>query len=88
MRLLFTPGRIGNLELSNRLVRSATAEHMADSDGRPRSQLKQLYQELARGGVGLIVTGHMFVHLSGRTQPEMTGIYSDALIPSLAEDDA
>lgn len=85
MSLLFTPARIGNLELPNRLVRSATAEYLVDADGRPRPQLKQLYQELARGGVGLIITGHMFVHASGRAHPEMAGIYSDALIPSLAE---
>jgi 2,4-dienoyl-CoA reductase-like NADH-dependent reductase (Old Yellow Enzyme family) len=85
MSLLFTPSRIGNLELSNRLVRSATAEYMVDSDGRPQPPLKRLYQELARGGVGLIVTGHMYVHPSGKTNPEMTGIYSDDLIPSLAE---
>jgi 2,4-dienoyl-CoA reductase-like NADH-dependent reductase (Old Yellow Enzyme family) len=83
--LLFTPARIGNLELPNRLVRSATAEYLVDSEGRPRPQLKQLYQELARGGVGLIITGHMFVHPSGRANPEMTGIYSDDLIPSLTE---
>jgi 2,4-dienoyl-CoA reductase-like NADH-dependent reductase (Old Yellow Enzyme family) len=85
MRLLFTPSRIGNLELPNRLVRSATAEHMADGDGQPQPQLKRLYQELARGGVGLIITGHMYVHPSGRAHPEMTGIYSDELTPSLAE---
>jgi 2,4-dienoyl-CoA reductase-like NADH-dependent reductase (Old Yellow Enzyme family) len=85
MSHLFTPGRIGNLELSNRLVRSATAEYMVDSQGRPKPSLKQLYQELARGGVGLIITGHMFVHPSGRAQSEMTGIYSDDLIPSLAD---
>jgi 2,4-dienoyl-CoA reductase-like NADH-dependent reductase (Old Yellow Enzyme family) len=85
MSLLFTPGRIGNLELPNRLVRSATAEYMVDSDGRPQPPLKQLYQELARGGVGLIITGHMYVHPSGKTSPEMTGIYADDLIPSLAE---
>jgi 2,4-dienoyl-CoA reductase-like NADH-dependent reductase (Old Yellow Enzyme family) len=85
MSLLFTSSSIGNLELPNRLVRSGTAEHMVDSDGQPRPPLKQLYQELARGGVGLIITGHMFVHRSGRAEPEMTGIYSDALIPSLTE---
>jgi len=85
MRLLFTPGRIGNLDLPNRLVRSATAEHMADSNGWPQPQLKRLYAELARGGVGLIITGHMYVHPSGRAQREMTGIYTDDLIPSLAE---
>lgn len=85
MDTLFSPTNIGSLALPNRLVRSATAERMADASGRPRPQLKQLYQELARGGVGLIITGHMYVHPSGRAHPEMTGIYSDELIPSLAE---
>jgi 2,4-dienoyl-CoA reductase-like NADH-dependent reductase (Old Yellow Enzyme family) len=85
MSLLFTSSHIGNLELPNRLVRSATAESLVDSHGRPLPALKHMYQDLARGGVGLIITGHMFVHPSGRADPEMTGIYSDELIPSLAE---
>jgi 2,4-dienoyl-CoA reductase-like NADH-dependent reductase (Old Yellow Enzyme family) len=73
------------LALPNRLIRSATAECLADADGRPRAGLKRLYQDLARGGVGLIITGHMYVHPSGKAHPEMTGIHSDELIPSLAE---
>jgi 2,4-dienoyl-CoA reductase-like NADH-dependent reductase (Old Yellow Enzyme family) len=85
MNTLFTPGKIGSLTLPNRLVRSATAERMADHSGRPRSQLSALYQELTRGGVGMIITGHMYVHPSGKAHPEMAGIYSDDLIPGLAE---
>lgn len=86
MSLLFTPGKIGSLNLPNRLVRSATAEHMADAgDGRPRRQLMDLYRELAKGGVGLIITGHMYIHPSGKAHSEMTGIYNDDLIPDLAE---
>jgi len=84
MTLLFEPARIGSLELPNRLVRSATAECMADPDGRPRPELQNLYRELALGGVGLIVSGHMYVHPSGKAHQEMTGIYSDELIPDLA----
>jgi 2,4-dienoyl-CoA reductase-like NADH-dependent reductase (Old Yellow Enzyme family) len=83
--LLFTPAKIGNLDLPNRLVRSATAESMADEDGRPRPQLANMYRNLALGGVGLIITGHMYVHPSGKCHPEMTGIYSDELIPDLAK---
>jgi 2,4-dienoyl-CoA reductase-like NADH-dependent reductase (Old Yellow Enzyme family) len=83
--MLFTPGTIGPLTLPNRLIRSATAEMMADVDGRPRPQLKEFYRELARGGVGLIITGHMYVHPSGKVHPEMTGVYSDELIPDLTE---
>ena len=83
--MLFTPAKIGTLALPNRLVRSATAEGLADAAGRPRPRLKQLYQELVRGGVGLIITGHMYVHSSGMAHPEMTGIHADDLIPGLAE---
>lgn len=85
MNQLFSPGQIGALALPNRLVRSATAERMADIDGQPRPQLKALFQELARGGVGLIITGHMYVHPSGKAHTEMTGVYSDDLLPGLAE---
>ncbi len=82
--MLFEPGRLGNLELPNRLVRSATAERMADDDGRPRPELRDLYRELAAGGVGLIITGHMYIDPSGKAHREMTGIHSDDLIPDLA----
>jgi len=83
--MIFAAGKIGTLSLPNRLVRSATAERMADADGRPTPQLLSLYQGLASGGVGLIITGHMYVHPSGKASPEMTGIHSDELIPALAE---
>ncbi len=85
MSALFEPARIGSLKLPNRLIRSATAERMAYADGRPRPELQDLYRELARGGVGLIISGHMFVHPSGKAHPEMTGIHSDCLIPDLSE---
>jgi 2,4-dienoyl-CoA reductase-like NADH-dependent reductase (Old Yellow Enzyme family) len=84
MSTLFDPIRIGSLELPNRIMRSATAERMADPDGRPRPELTELYRELAQGGVGLIVSGHMYVHSSGKAHPEMTGIHQDDLIPDLA----
>jgi len=84
MSMLFTPITIGALTLPNRIVRSATAERMADAEGRPQPQQAEMYRELVRGEVGLIVTGHMYVHPGGKAHPEMTGAYSDALIPDLA----
>jgi len=84
MSVIFRVGRIGRLELPNRLVRSATAERMANERGYPRLQLHQLYTQLAEGEVSLIITGHMYVHPSGKAHPEMTGIYEDAQIPPLA----
>ncbi|MFC1659907.1 NADH:flavin oxidoreductase [Gemmatimonadota bacterium] len=85
MTLLFSPHSIGSLETPNRLVRSATAERMADADGRPLPPLTKLYEDLVRGGVGLIITGHMYVHPSGKAHDEMTGVHTDDLIPDLAK---
>lgn len=82
--MLFDPIRIGKLSLRNRLVRSATAEMMSDEVGRPLPQMAELYRALARGGVGLLITGHMYVHASGKAHPGMAGVYSDDLIPGLA----
>jgi 2,4-dienoyl-CoA reductase-like NADH-dependent reductase (Old Yellow Enzyme family) len=52
MSELFEPTSIGTLEIPNRFVRSATAEHLGDEDGCPLPELKEMYVELAQGGVG------------------------------------
>jgi 2,4-dienoyl-CoA reductase-like NADH-dependent reductase (Old Yellow Enzyme family) len=83
MSILFEPGTIGKRELRNRLIRSATAEYMSDLEGRPEKPLADLYRELARGGVGLIITGHCFVHERGRCHLRMTGAHKDDLLPDL-----
>ena len=82
---LFTPAKIGTMLVPNRLIRSATVERMADVTGKPTDKMKALWAGLAEGGVGLIITGHMYVHPSGKASPEMAGIYSDSLVPALAE---
>lgn len=81
MSVLFEPASIGTLALPNRFVRSATAERLSDDEGKPLAELSELYRALAEGGVGLIVTGHAYVHPSGRCHAQMSGIYDDALIP-------
>ncbi len=79
---LFEPVTIGGLRLRNRLMRSATAERMADNaTGAPLPKLATLYRDLAEGGVGLIVTGHAYVMRTGKAHPEMAALDSDELIP-------
>jgi len=79
---LFEPKSIGTLELPNRFVRSATAERLADEVGSPLPQLGEMYAEMARGGVGLVISGHAYVHPSGKAHPGMSGVYADELIPA------
>jgi len=77
---LFEPGQIGTLTVANRFVRSATAEYLSDDKGAPLPELAEMYRALAEGGVGLIVTGHAFVHPSGRCRKQMCGIHDDAVV--------
>jgi 2,4-dienoyl-CoA reductase-like NADH-dependent reductase (Old Yellow Enzyme family) len=81
---LFLPGQIGALRLPNRLIRSATAERLADNDGLPGPALPSLYSRLVRGGVGLIVTGHAYIDRAGRCHHEMTAADRDEAVPALA----
>lgn len=84
MDKLFTPFTFGSLTIPNRLVRSATAERMAEPDGAIPQKMLDFYRRLAQGGVGLIITGHMFVHPTGKAHPEMTGVYDDILLDGLS----
>jgi 2,4-dienoyl-CoA reductase-like NADH-dependent reductase (Old Yellow Enzyme family) len=77
MTALFDPVVINGMVLPNRLMRSATWEGMCDPDGRPTQRLIDYYRQLARGGVGLIVTGYTFVSREGKQLPGTMGIHSD-----------
>ncbi|MGH2966638.1 MAG: NADH:flavin oxidoreductase [Solirubrobacterales bacterium] len=74
---LFDSGEIGRVRLSNRFVRSAVSETLADERGVIRlPAYRDFYERLAAGGCGLIFTGHCFVESQGRYAPGMTGMAS------------
>ena len=74
---LFQPGTIGNLEIRNRFVRSATGESLADENGFILDGFRDLHVTLARFGVGLLITGHIYVHRRGMHTTGMTGLDRD-----------
>lgn len=81
---LFEPGRIGPVEIRNRIVRAGTSEGMGDERGAVTDRLVVLYEEIARNRVGLMITGHLYVQGRGKYAAGQTGIDSDELIPGLA----
>lgn len=81
--VLFTPQKIGRLTISNRFVRSATHESLAEKDGRMSDRHLLLFRALAEGEVGLIITGHAFINRLGIASPGQTGIDEDARVESL-----
>lgn len=85
MGTMFEACMINGLQTSNRFVRSATWEGMATEDGKVTPKLIELMTELAKGGVGLIISSHAYVRPDGQAGPWQLGVYSDALIPGLRE---
>jgi 2,4-dienoyl-CoA reductase-like NADH-dependent reductase (Old Yellow Enzyme family) len=83
MNKLFESTSINGMQLSNRFVRSATWEGMAGDDGSVTDKLIEAMNDLASGGVGLIITSHAYVRPDGQAGPWQLGVYKDDLIPGL-----
>ncbi len=83
MSILFSKATIGNLELSNRLIRTASHEGLADSRGCPTQEQFEFYKSFVEGGIGMVITGYAGISQSGKSALyHMTMIDSDDLIPS------
>ena len=63
--MLFSPGRIGSLELPNRLVRSATWDPGVVLSRTMDDETVEIYRRVAAGGVGLIIAGDFSVVPAG-----------------------
>lgn len=80
MKNLFEKTNINNIEVKNRFVRAATWDEMAEDDGHINNAFIQRYEDLAKGGVGLILTGYTFISKDEKPNPGMSGIYDDSFI--------
>jgi 2,4-dienoyl-CoA reductase-like NADH-dependent reductase (Old Yellow Enzyme family) len=80
MSNLFEPTEISGMQLRNRFVRSATYEAMAQEDGGCSPGLVAYMNQLAEGGVGLIITSHAYVRPDGQAGARQIGIYKDDFI--------
>lgn len=79
---LFSPGRIGTLEIPNRMVMPAMVTCYAE--GHYVSQRLINYLEArARGGVGMIIQEFATVDPLGPIVPNQVGVYEDDCIPGL-----
>ena len=76
-RLLFEKTWIRSLELSNRTIRSSTWSGVGDRKGYVTDRALEFYGELAKGDIGLILTGYQYVMTNGQGLPYMLGNYDD-----------
>ena len=81
--LLFEKSWIRSLELSNRAIRSSTWSGVGDTKGYVTDRALEFYGELAKGDIGLILTGYQYVMTNGQGLPYMLGNYDDTQIEGL-----
>ena len=81
---LLSPGRIGTLELKNRIAVTAMGVSLSEDDGTVGERLIAYHQEQAKGGVGLIISGVAGVAWPvGAVALGQTAISDDRFIPDL-----
>jgi 2,4-dienoyl-CoA reductase-like NADH-dependent reductase (Old Yellow Enzyme family)/thioredoxin reductase len=83
LQRLFTPIKVGKLELKNRIIMPPMIERLA-THGAPNDAVKDFYVARARGGVALIVLTPGIVDIS-MASPIQLGIYDDSFIPGLKQ---
>jgi len=81
---LLSPGRIGALEIRNRIVMSPMGSNLAAASGHVGARLARYYEARAQGGVGLIIVGVGAVaHPLGVCIPNQVAISNDTFLPGL-----
>ncbi|MHA2009203.1 MAG: oxidoreductase [Candidatus Hodarchaeales archaeon] len=78
LETLFSPKNIGDVQIKNRIVRSATFMHIAEKYGYIGDRYLKVFEELARGGTGLIITGAVAVDPTGTGGPYQVCLYEDS----------
>lgn len=85
---IFSPGSIGGLDLPNRLIRSATWDPCILNTRQMTEEVLDLYQELALGGVGMIITGGFPVYRKRFPEEDVAEpfrIYADLRVNGLEQ---
>ena len=82
--MLFEATSINGMNLANRFVRSATWEGLADK-GCVTKKLTDMMVALAKGGVGLIISGFAFVRPDGQSLPGQMAVYANQFLPGMRD---
>lgn len=82
---VFEPGKIGKLEIKNRLIVSAMSSHLGNDDGTPNEEVTCYLEAKARGGWGLIFTEDLGVTVDAGCDPVVGSLWNDSQIPAWTE---
>ncbi len=76
---LFSPIKIGTIEISNRICFSANSTNFA-THGVINEQHIDYYEERAKGGCGLIILGELSIHPADRPYEQMIEAYDEKVV--------
>lgn len=80
---LLSPGRIGTLELRNRLIMAPMGEELGDENGEVSDDQAAYLEARAKGGMAVVMLGSVGVaHPVGCSNKRQTAISDDRFIPS------
>ncbi len=83
---LLAPGRIGALELKNRILMTPMGTNQERSDGRLGDAILDYYEARARGGVGLVIAGVAAITWpEGACNPNQAALSDDRFLPDWEE---
>lgn len=82
---LFQPGRIGKVEIRNRVVMTSLLTGLANKNGTVSEGLIAFYETRAQGGAGLIITEATQIVPGGCHNKFQLGAFEDSQISGLAE---
>jgi 2,4-dienoyl-CoA reductase-like NADH-dependent reductase (Old Yellow Enzyme family) len=83
MNILFTPARIGPVEIKNRIVMPPMTTRTSDAEGNVTDDSVAYYMARVRGGTGLITVEMASPEKCGRHRRHEVGIYDDRFLPGL-----
>ncbi|MGB9868105.1 MAG: tRNA-dihydrouridine synthase [Bacillota bacterium] len=78
---LFSPIRVNQLLIPNRIVMPPMATYMATEEGAITQQVIQHYRD--RASAGLVIVEHCYVRKQGRVNPRQIGIHSPEMLEGL-----
>ncbi len=82
---LMRPGRIGSMEVRNRIVMCPMGLLLGHEDGTVSDNEAAFYEARARGGAGLLLIGTACVgYPEGTNHPRMPGVSDDRFIPGMS----
>lgn len=80
---LFSTGKIGQLEVKNRLVMAPMVRNYADAEGFVTPKYIAHIERIARGGVGTMILEASFIRRDGKGFTHELGIHTDEVISGL-----